>query len=219
MDRPCSGLAQGWLCATLQVFAGQGEPILQPFPSSGSCCSMEMCPGKEQQGRKHRGAAEGRRIQLDVRSQKEPRVFQAEGLAGRSEFYLHTQGLVPDCSDGMAGHKAGNIDPCILQRWEELRPINPSHQARRVIALLTHTDSQWLCQFGCSPPVTQNAATPSLLSRAVSASQQPGQSQAPAPDDPSRPLCSCRAQLRLAGIPLWAVEQGMSSSRAGLILL
>lgn len=121
------------------MFAGQDEPILQPFPRSGSCCSVEMCPGKEQQGRKHRGAAgEGRRIQLDVRSQNEPRVFQAEGLAVRSEFYLHAQGLVPDCSDGMAGHKAGNIDPCILQRGEEQRPINPSHQGEESYCL-AHT--------------------------------------------------------------------------------
>lgn len=98
-------------------------------------------------------------------------------------------------------------------------PSIPVTKVRRVIALLTHTDSQLLCQFGCSPPVTQNAATPSLQSRAVSASHQPGQSQAPAPDNPTRSFCSCRAQLRLAGIPLWAVEQGMSSSREWLILL
>lgn len=131
----------------------------------------------------------------------------------RSEPYLHPQGLVPDCSDGVAGHKAGNIHPASSRDGRSRGPSIPVPKARRVTASLTHTQSQLLCQFGSSPAVTQNAATPSLLSRALGASHQPGQSQAPAPANPSRAPCSCRTQVRLAGFPLQAVEQGMSSPR------
>lgn len=161
---------------------------------------MEMCPGIEQRGRKHQGAAgEGSRIQLDVSSQNKPHVFQAEGLAAEEGALFTTPGAGARLQRWHGWAQGGEYQPCTLQRWEEQRPINPSPQGQQSYCL-AHTHSQLLCQFGSSPAATQNAATPSLLSGAVSASQQPGQSQAPAPDHPTRASHSCRAQLRLAGL-------------------
>lgn len=57
----------------------------------------------------------------------------------RREPYLHPQGLVPGCSNGMAGHKVGNINPAPSRDGKSRGPSIPVPKGSRVTALLTHT--------------------------------------------------------------------------------
>lgn len=56
----------------------------------------------------------------------------------RSEFYLHPQGLVPGCRDGIAGHKAVNID---LSIPKDGKSRDPSISVSKENSCLAHTQT------------------------------------------------------------------------------